>query len=382
MGFFVIAVLVLFGITPKSYALYDPLSRDNNFHGIHILFPYELGQAKELVNSNGGDWGYVTIPIQIGDRDLVKWQLFMDEARKNHLIPILRLATEPYYANTSVWRRPSDYDIVDLANFLNSLNWPTENRYIIVFNEMNRFDEWQGNPPSPDEYAEVLAYTYEAFKKRNGNFYIIMGGLDNAAPSDGKHMNVFEYLKDMHAADAEIFNKMDGFSSHSYPNPAFAQPPGTGRMSVATYRYEYDYINQFTNSKKPAFITETGWDNQAVSSDRVAQYFTETYSTIWNEDRDKIVAITPFLLNSVGGPFDKFSFVKDGKPAPYFSSVQALKKVTGKPVITSPQGPLFAAQSFGPATQKSFEEMEDNTLDANLATKALRIYAKAFLGLN
>ena len=88
----------------KVNAVYDPLERDNNFFGIHILFPSELNEASNLVNSTDGQWGYVTIPIQATDKDLKKWQIFMDEARGKKLIPIERLAAEPPYSNSSVWR--------------------------------------------------------------------------------------------------------------------------------------------------------------------------------------------------------------------------------------------------------------------------------------
>src|SRR5260370_15057649 len=97
----------------QAFAIENPLSRTNNKIGIHILFPSELQEAARLVNANGGDWGYVTIPIQAGDKNLVKWQSFMDQAKLLHVIPIIRLATEGDYFNTAVWRKTKDEDIVD-----------------------------------------------------------------------------------------------------------------------------------------------------------------------------------------------------------------------------------------------------------------------------
>src|SRR5215469_12078387 len=127
-----------FIIVKPAGASENPLAVANNKIGIHILDPSELPAAAKLVNNNGGDWGYVTIPIQSADEDLVKWQKFMDACKKYHVIPIIRLATQGDYFNTQVWRKPNENDIVDFANFLNSLEWPTKNRYIIVFNEVNR----------------------------------------------------------------------------------------------------------------------------------------------------------------------------------------------------------------------------------------------------
>lgn len=166
-----ILLIVAFLLFPKSsFAAEDPFSHPNNKMGIHILFPSELQEAAKLVNSNGGDWGYVTIPIQAGDKDIKKWQEFMDQAKSLHLIPLVRLATEGDYFNTSSWRKPTEADVLDFANFLNSLNWPTKNHYIIVFNEVNRGDEWGGSP-NPQEYADILSYAVTAFKSRNPDFF-------------------------------------------------------------------------------------------------------------------------------------------------------------------------------------------------------------------
>ena len=50
-------------VKPAS-AAENPLAVANNKIGIHVLDPSELPAAAKLVNNNGGDWGYVTIPIQ------------------------------------------------------------------------------------------------------------------------------------------------------------------------------------------------------------------------------------------------------------------------------------------------------------------------------
>jgi hypothetical protein len=333
-------VLVLAAPVERADALFDPVARPNNFSGIHILFPSELSEAASLVNAKTGEWGYVTIPIQTGDKDLDKWQSFMDEAKKHKLIPIIRLATSADRENTSVWAKPTTLEILDFANFLNSLNWPVENRYIIAFNEMNRFDEWGGEAPNPKEYADLLSYTVEVFKERNPNFYVIMGGLDNASPNDRvKYMDNLVYMNEMVAYNPEIFNKIDAFSSHSYPNPGFSAPPLQNKVEgITTYQFEYDLINSHTVKKKPVFITETGWDSAKLSETVIAKYYEIAYQNFWNKDKDKIVAITPFLLNSQGGPFDIFSFVKSGKQTKYYEVSAKMEKTKGQPLLEAVQG--------------------------------------------
>src|SRR3989344_2503379 len=117
----VLSIIIFFFSTYPAYAVENPLGVPNNKIGIHILFPEEIDQASSLINTNGGDWGYVTIPIQAIDKNLLKWQAFMDRAKTLHVIPIIRLATEGDYFNTKVWRKPTGEDVLDFANFLSSL---------------------------------------------------------------------------------------------------------------------------------------------------------------------------------------------------------------------------------------------------------------------
>lgn len=338
---FVFSLFTLFFIlfrikVSPAFAIYDPTSKANNIFGIHILFPYEISDAARLVNSNGGDWGYVTIPIQATDKNIQKWQDFMNQAKLLHVIPIIRIATEEDFVNKGTWRIPDDNDIVDFANFLSSLSWPTENRYIILFNEVNRYDEWGGQKPDPVYYANLVSFAYKTFKARNKGFFLLLSGMDNASIDQGnKYMNEFDYLAEMKSSDPGIFNNIDGIASHSYPNPAFSQPPTSyGREGTSTFQYEYEYVNFYANVQKPVFITETGWDDSKLSQKTVAVYYKTAFEDIWEKNEDKIVAITPFILRSINGPFDGFSFFSEqNKPTVFFTEIQDLPKTKGKPVL-------------------------------------------------
>lgn len=337
--FFVLSLFVVL-FPSRVSAFFDPLSRPNNFQGIHILFPSELQDAAQLVNSKNGEWGYVTIPIQAGDKDLDKWQSFMDDCRRLKLIPIIRLSTEADPQNTNVWRKPTATDVLDFANFLNSLVWPIENRYVIIFNEENRYDEWGGEAPDPSAYADILSYAYDTFKDRSSDFFVIMGGLDNAAPNDKvKFMDNFYYLRKMYDSNPQVFKKIDGFASHSYPNPGFVAPPLQHQLEgITTYQYEYQTINAKSDHKVPVFITETGWDSAKLSESLISRYYQIAYDNFWNKDKDKIVAITPFLLSSQGGAYDVFSFIKNGKRTQYYVSSEQMEKTKGEPLMQKVQG--------------------------------------------
>lgn len=350
----ILLLLFTFIFTGNAQAIYDPASVPNNKIGIHILFPTELDKAKELVNSNGGDWGYVTIPIQSGDKDLHKWQEFMDNCKKLHLIPLVRLATHGDYFETTTWKKPQDDDIVDFANFLNSLDWPTKNRYIIVYNEVNRADEWQGEA-NPSEYARLLSYAVTVFKSNNSDFFIISSGMDNASVTGNGTYNQFDFFSFMNGEVPGIFNQIDGIASHSYPNPGFSQPPDVlTPRSISSYQHELAEIANYSNKKLPVFITETGWSQDAVSKDDAGKYLVQALNEVWNDPQ--VVAVTPFLLNAGEGPFQQFSFTTPShEKNEVFKAVESLPKLQGSPKL-SPVRKVLGNENAGIFPVKDFSK--------------------------
>lgn len=366
--------LLLFLSINSAFAVYNPTSVPNNKFGIHVLFSEEIFEAQKLVNSNGGDWGYVTIPIQSTDRDLEKWQKFMDDAKTLHLIPIIRLSTTGDYFNTSVWEKPKLTDIVDFANFLDSLDWPTKNRYVVVYNEVNRGDEW-GGTPNPFEYAQILDFAAETFKAKNPDFFVISAGLDNAAPNIfGQYMNEFDFMRAMSYEVEGIFAKVDGLASHSYPNPGFSQPPG-GR-GVKSFKSEQNLAWYLGGKSSPVFITETGWSSESVPVEQIANYFRESFSNDWN-DKD-IVAVTPFLLRAGEGPFEKFSFISQSGENPRYKSLVQIPKNIGQPELASAS--IIEKKKSIKVPTKNFERRQNSPNLFNSAKKVGAIF-KWLLGL-
>jgi hypothetical protein len=335
LTFLLISFYILFFASRFCFAIENPLSLPNNKMGVHILFPSEINKAANLINSNGGDWGYVTIPIQAGDRDLEKWQKFMDDAAKFHVVPIIRLATEGDYFNTTFWKKPTEEDVLDFANFLNSLDWPVRNRYIVVFNEVNRADEWEGDV-NPEEYASLLSYTASVFKSLNVDFFIISGGLDNAAANlSGKYMNEYDFMMKMNDAVPGIFSLIDGLGSHSYPNPGFKQIPYLlTDCNVGSFSYEKSLADRLSGKNLPVFITETGWSKEELSEKQIGLYFKYTFERVWSNS--SVVAVTPFLLQAGQGPFLKFSLINVGGEYNEISRhLEEIPKTKGQPTLNT-----------------------------------------------
>lgn len=329
---FCISLLLLTFSAAPSFAIENPTATPNNKVGVHILFTSELQQAAKIINSNGGDWGYVIIPIQSGDKDIKKWQAFMDQAKQLHIIPIIRLATEGDYFNTKVWRKPTVADVLDFANFLNSLSWPVKNRYVEIYNEVNRDDEWGGSA-NASEYAQLVSYAVTVFKSASPDFFIISSGMDNASANGNGAINEYTFFNQMNQAVPGIFNQIDGIGSHSYPNPGFSQAPSVQtNESITSFEYESNLIDSLANKQLPVFITETGWSRNELSDQTIGSYFTTAFTSVWNDPR--VAAVTPFILEAGTPPFDQFSLLSpSGSDTPISLAIKNLSKQKGQPTI-------------------------------------------------
>lgn len=320
----VLSTLYLFFSAPvPALALYDPTSVPNNKMGVHILYPSELEVAANLVNSSGGEWGYVTVPIQPTDRDLIKWQQFMEECKDKKVIPIIRITTIP---TGGTWDSAQATDLVDFANFLNELHWPTENRYIVLFNEVNQSREW-GGVVDPRKYTDIVKNARIIFKERSEHFFLLGPALDDALPDSTTSMSAKRYMTAMYAHDSAVWSYFDGFSFHSYPNPGFTQPPRQNTFpGITSYRYLF---TQYKLADKPVFITETGWDQTKVSEPKIKEYWNTAWG-IWGSD-PRVVAITPFVLNG-GDAFPIHSLTnKDGSLSASGQAIKDILKIQGAP---------------------------------------------------
>lgn len=342
-----IAILSLF----LSVALFTKYSarvvEANNKFGIHLAVASEedLVDAARLVNSSGGDWGYVTVVIQENDLDRNKWQNVFDKMRELHLVPLVRIATSPQPGG--FWRRPDVEDTERWANFLDSLNWVVKSRYVILFNEVNHGAEW-GGQVDVESYGKVAFEFAKKLKERNSDFFIMLAGLDAAAPHQlPNYEDEEKFLRSLLTFNFELLTFIDGLSSHSYPNHGFiASPYKNGRNSIKTYEWELGLLRKFGVAKElPVFITETGWKHTiaqnskvkaqnylGLTEDQVAKNFEIAYKEVWLPD-NRVVAVTPFVLNYQDDPFLSFSWRRQGEKKFYsqYEAVEGLVKLIGKP---------------------------------------------------
>jgi hypothetical protein len=316
----------------------------NNKFGLYIYRVDDFGvKAAEMVNSNGGDWGYVLVPYNVKDYDSAKWNSFFTILNQYHLIPIIQL--------WDVSKDPNDAkrDTQKAAEFLNSLHWPIEKRYVSAYNEVNDERFWK-HGIDPKNYAELLDYTIDTFKGVDENFYMMNGAFNASARTGGGYLSADVYMQQMNNAVPGIFKKLDGWASHPYPHVAgyLGKPGQNGRDSIRAYEWELDILkNQFGVTGLPVFITETGWphaegkdyNESYYSEETAAQYLKEAFENVWLPD-DRVVAVTPFTIK-YDPPHDHFSFIKsDGSHYKVFDVIKDMPKQAGIPPVIESIDPL------------------------------------------
>ncbi len=328
--------MALFLKAPReSLAVKNPLTTPNNPYGIHIFDENDLTDAQALVNSNGGDWGYVTLVIRKDERDTKRWQSVFNKMRRLHLIPIVRIATKQL---ENGWEKPNFDEIEGWVSFLKDLNWVIQNRYVIIGNEPNHAPEW-GGEVNPSEYADYLYTFSKKLKASNPDFFVMPAGFDASVPNGKQSMSEDTFLRAMIEKNQNVFDYVDGWASHSYPNPNFSgSQDDTGRGTVRTYKWELNFLEGLGITKKlPVFITETGWAHNKDEKKREFENIEEvtdrlkaSYELAWKDER--VVAITPFILNYQNDPFDVFSWKKaDGTFYEFYYEIQKLPKPRGVP---------------------------------------------------
>lgn len=338
MMIFLLLIAVIFSsfFSKPVWAISDPREASNNKIGIGILSPEaEIEEVSKLVNNNG-DWGWVLIIIKNDERDVGRWQNVMNLLTKHHLIPIVRLATK--FTPDGNWEKPAGDDADLWADFLSKLSWPTKNKYIQIYNEVNNDKEWGGNANAA-EYASVLSQTIDRLKAKSDDFFVLASPLDSALKTSPTSISEDEFLKSMEMSNVGIFNKLDGWASHSYPNPDFsADPIKSGRLGISGYKWELNQISKFTNKDLPVFITETGWSRSenGLDENKIAEYYMTALEKVWNSSQ--IAAVIPFIYSYLDGLYYQFSFKKMGASSEYFKYYFTLKdfqKIKGEPLRTN-----------------------------------------------
>lgn len=262
----------------------------SNIFGLHLSDTQDIDKAAPIINSNGGDWGYVTVVIRGDLLNKQVWQDFFDKCRILHITPIVRIST---IMENGYWKKPEFSAIDSLTSFLNSLNWPQEKQIVTLFNEPNHASEWGGGVDVKD-FVDMSSYTAKKLKTLNPNFYILSSGLDLAAPSNLPNFeSAINFYQQIISYKPDYFNDIDALANHYYP-----------ANSPHNYIWELNLLKKLGIKKDlPVYITETGFQNKKVAPKLLINYL-----NLWQKD-NRIVAVTPFIFNYPYPPFEQFSWL-------------------------------------------------------------------------
>jgi hypothetical protein len=315
-------LLVLIGLFILSAAPVSAL--EDKILGVHLLSTQDIDRAQQLLKVED-DWHFVTIPLTLDDLEQPsRWQNFFDQCRKEKFIPIIRLATR---IENGAWARPNRREIVRMFTFLNKLDWPTNEMFLIVFNEVNHAKEW-GGAVDVSSYVETLKFVSHWAHTEEKEYVVLPAALDLAAPNSSETMEAFTYLNQMYRYDPDIFDKIDVWNSHSYPNPGFSSSPTlTGKSSMRGFIHELDFLKRKTGRDYKVIITETGWKANFRTKPWLENYYLYAFQHIWSHPQ--VIGVTPFVVQGTPGPFAEFSFYdSDNKPTAHHSAFQkALKQL-------------------------------------------------------
>ena len=318
-----LSIMLVFGVMLGIVLLLPGTAQtETKTLGVHILNPGDIDYAIQLLKQadNQDKWHYLTVPLPLDDLSKQKeWQDFFKKCIQYKFIPLVRLATK---VRNNAWIRPNRKQIVEMFAFMDKLNWPTDERHVIVFNEVNHAKEWGGEVDALS-YTQILEFTTNWAHTETANYKVMPAAMDLAAPNGVETMEAFNFLNRVDQYNPWLFEQMDFWNSHSYPNPGFsASPTRTGQNSLRGFEYELNYLKNKTGRDFEVMITETGWVDNNLTRSWLTQYYTYAIQHVWSHPQVK--GVTLFLLRGAPGPFESFSFFDQAnQPTNIFEAFQA-----------------------------------------------------------
>jgi len=338
------------------FADWPAVQPNNNVVGLNVARLRRdryIWAAADLVNANGGDWGYLTVVFTAAERDSGSGdqllQDLLDRCFESHLQPIIRLATR-FDEAAETWSRPEPDDPERWRAFLERGRWPTKRAWIIAGNEPNLGREWGGEVDSAS-YAEYLSHFLDVFADSD-RFMVTNGPLDASNATEmPKMQDAYEFLGGMGAAVPGIFGRLAGWASNPYSVPH--QGPDL-RYTHRAYEAELQAIGR----DMPVLITEAGHLNTGDEKE-VAAFYQEAFRD-WMAD-PRVVAVTPLFWHPDRGVYWMFDFDKDNKivdKSPSYELMLRLPRGRGSPVYEPdvqnvarggrPSGPKPTAVALAP----------------------------------
>jgi hypothetical protein len=314
----------------------------NNIVGLNVARlhqPIYVWATSDVVNANGGDWGYITVVWTIEDREDrnadYNFQQFLDRCFEHHVQPIVRVATK-FTRSTKPgnsppgsqgadgsWSRPDWDEPKRWLDFFERANWPSRHAWIIVSNEPNLGREWGGEVDAAG-YATYLAHFLDVFQGAP-RYDVVSGALDISNSSQLPIMqDALEFLDIMGETVPGIFERLSGWASNPYR--VISGGPGA-RYTHLAYEAEFDRIGR----EMPVLITEAG-HLETGDEQEIARFYAEAYRD-WMAD-PKVVAATPLFWHPDRNDFWMFEIDSKNRfvyKSPTYELLRKLPRAAGSP---------------------------------------------------
>jgi hypothetical protein len=285
-----------------------------------------VGATGNLVNTNGGDWGYITITWTVEDRDSPQsdWilQQFLDRCFEYHLNPIIRVGTW-HDTGKAEWERPNDDEPRKWRAFFERGRWGSDTVYVIVGNEPNLGFEWGGQVDA-EGYARYLAHFMDVFADQE-RFKIVNAPLDASNWTEIPRMlDAYEFIEAMRSAVPDIYDRLPAWASNPY------RVPSAGEALRYTHR-AYEAELAAIGRDMPVIITESGL--MEVEDETLTADFFEQAFKHWLADR-RVLAATPLFWNPHTNRFWMFTPNSDGSVrlmSETYRRIRNLPKPAGSP---------------------------------------------------
>jgi ABC-type amino acid transport substrate-binding protein len=243
--------------------------------GVHTRLTDEVEQRKiqrtmEMVRGMGAAWDVDYFPwnyIQRNGPNDWSWShtdLVVNHAQRQGLKLIARLDGVPDWARAEMTGHslltPQHY--ADFARFVEAFvqRYRGKVAAYVIWNEPNVDYEWGYRTPDPAAYADLLRTVYPRVKRADPDALVLAAALAPNGEHSDSALDDLDYLSQLY--DAGAADSFDGLAAHAYGwQHAPDEPPAAGEINFRRVELQRQIMVQRGDSRKPVFVTETGWND-------------------------------------------------------------------------------------------------------------------------
>lgn len=254
----------------------QPAGQNAPMLGFHIA----RGDVEHMQAARAAGAGFVVVVFNWDtiepDPNNIYWEVpdaALRAAEYYGLQVIARLDRPPQWAFDGA--NPSPWNLLAYEAFVRRV----ANRYgdrlagIIIWNEPNLSLEWDGRPPIPEGYVQMLRPAYRVIKHEAPNLPVLAAGLAMTTENNDTAMSDLEFLQGIYNAGGGEF--FDALAAHPY---GFGRPPtetpAPDRLNFRRLELQREIMAANGDSHKPIWITEMGWRTSAPNPNDAWQVVT------------------------------------------------------------------------------------------------------------